>query len=346
MTANASFFDRNLMQRSAAAAAAESAESSSPVPDRESEDENSSFDTPPDTPRRKDGEDTAFGCEHYRRKCQFLTPCCKKLYTCRFCHDDQEAHKLNRKDLTQVKCLKCGTSQEIHQTCSNCGVVFGLYFCSICKLFDDEDKRQYHCDGCGICRIGGRDKFFHCEKCDMCLPVKMQNQHKCVEKVSRANCPVCLEDLHTSRIPSHIPACGHLIHRTCFEELLRTGNYACPLCSASMVDMSMVWTLIDSEISVSPMPSEYANYHIWVLCRDCHKESRILFHVLGLKCGHCGGYNTCRTQTPASESGEDEIIMEESTDVSSQDSTDAVSAVRAESPSNSQSAEESVQERE
>jgi len=47
-----------------------------------------------------------------------------------------------------------------------------------CKLFDDEEKNQYHCDGCGICRIGGRDKFFHCETCNMCLPVKLKNRHR------------------------------------------------------------------------------------------------------------------------------------------------------------------------
>lgn len=41
-----------------------------------------------------------------------------------------------------------------------------------------------------------------------------------MENVSRSNCPVCLDDIHTSRIPCHIPDCGHLLHRTCFEELV------------------------------------------------------------------------------------------------------------------------------
>lgn len=26
-------------------------------------------------------------------------------------------------------------------------------------------KKQFHCDECGICRVGGRDKFFHCSQC-------------------------------------------------------------------------------------------------------------------------------------------------------------------------------------
>ena len=28
------------------------------------------------------------------------------------------------------------------------------------------------------------------------------------------------------------------------------------------------------------------------------QESRTLFHVIGLKCQHCGSYNTCRTAEP------------------------------------------------
>ena len=52
------------------------------------------------------------------------------------------------------------------------------YFCYECKLFDDEDKAQFHCDGCGICRIGGRENFFHCVTCNMCLPTHLEGKHK------------------------------------------------------------------------------------------------------------------------------------------------------------------------
>lgn len=53
------------------------------------------------------------------------------------------------------------------------------YTCLVCNLFDDEDKDQYHCDGCGICRIGGRTNFFHCEVCNMCLPLQLKtNGHR------------------------------------------------------------------------------------------------------------------------------------------------------------------------
>ncbi|XP_026331045.1 RING finger and CHY zinc finger domain-containing protein 1, partial [Hyposmocoma kahamanoa] len=170
------------------------------------------------------------------------------------------------------------------------------YTCLVCNLFDDEDKRQYHCDGCGICRVGGRDRFFHCERCNMCLPVQLQRDgHRCVENVSRSNCPVCLEDIHTSRIPCHIPDCGHLLHRPCFEQLLHSGHYACPTCQTSMIDMTNLWSYLDSEVAATPMPPEYADYKATILCKDCHKLSTVKFHVVGLKCQHCGAYNTCQT---------------------------------------------------
>ena len=41
------------------------------------------------------------------------------------------------------------------EECDKCKVRFGRYFCEKCRLFDDTDKGQYHCDDCGICRWVG-----------------------------------------------------------------------------------------------------------------------------------------------------------------------------------------------
>jgi RING finger/CHY zinc finger protein 1 len=258
------------------------------------------------------------GCSHYKRKSKFVTPCCKKVYTCRFCHDDKEDHTVNRKEVTELICTLCEMRQPVQAECQNCGIRFGKvgtshcvtctlisvqYTCLECNLFDDEDKNQFHCPGCGICRIGGADKFFHCEKCNMCLPIQLQNGHKCVENVSRANCPVCLEDIHTSRIPCHIPMCGHLLHRTCFNQLLKAGHYACPICQTSLMDMTQLWKYLDNEVAHTPMPSQYNCYLVQILCKDCHKESTVKFHVIGCKCIHCGSYNTCRIKGPFKPSG-------------------------------------------
>lgn len=237
------------------------------------------------------------GCSHYKRRCLFVTPCCNKLYQCRYCHDENESHYFNRRTVSELICIECNTRQRVKAECEKCGVRFGKYTCLICNLFDDEEKNQYHCYGCGICRIGGRDRFFHCEVCNMCLPIQLKiDGHRCVENVSRSNCPVCLEDIHTSRIPCHIPECGHLLHRTCFQELLSSGHYACPTCQTSMMDMKTLWDYLDAEVLATTMPKEYENYLVDILCKDCHKVSKVKFHIVGLKCLHCGGYNTCRTK--------------------------------------------------
>ena len=53
----------------------------------------------------------------------------------------------------QIECSVCGLRQPVQQKCDGCGTVFGKYFCFECKLYDDEDKKQFHCFGCGICRV-------------------------------------------------------------------------------------------------------------------------------------------------------------------------------------------------
>ncbi|XP_039276145.1 RING finger and CHY zinc finger domain-containing protein 1 [Nilaparvata lugens] len=256
----------------------------------------------------------------------FQTPCCNKFYTCRFCHDENEDHSLNRKEVTELVCIGCSTRQKVQPKCENCSTSFGRYVCLTCKLFDDEDKQQWHCEGCGICRIGGKEKYFHCLKCNMCLPITLQNNHKCVENVSRSPCPICLEDIHTSRISSHIPECGHLMHRTCYRELVQSGHYACPICQKSLLDMSGLWEHLDEEVAATLMPDEYSNYFVDILCKDCHEETNIKFHVVGLKCSKCGSYNTCLTKSPPNRDNSQTNDEESSsTDASSTDanSTDA-----------------------
>ena len=50
------------------------------------------------------------------------------------------------------------------------------------------------------------------------------------------------------------------------------------------------------EVSLTPMPEEYRDYKVDILCKDCHEESTVKFHVVGLKCLNCGSYNTCRVK--------------------------------------------------
>jgi hypothetical protein len=108
------------------------------------------------------------GCSHYKRKCQVLAPCCDTFYPCRFCHDETcdeqekdtgKQHTLVRNAVVTVKCMRCGEIQPSEHDCSKCRVALGTYFCSMCNLYDDEDKKQFHCEKCAMCRVGGAEKY-------------------------------------------------------------------------------------------------------------------------------------------------------------------------------------------
>lgn len=123
--------------------------------------------------------------------------------------------------------------------------------------------------------------------------MNLQGKHKCIENVSRQNCPICLEDIHTSRIAAQVLPCGHLLHRTCYEDMLKEG-YRCPLCMRSALDMSRSWRQRDDEVAQTPMPSEYQNMTVDILCNDCNGRSTVQFHILGMKCNICESYNTAQ----------------------------------------------------
>lgn len=59
--------------------------------------------------------------------------------------------------------------------------------------------------------------------------------------------------------------------------------------------MQEQWRHMDEMVAMTPMPHEYRDFRVDLLCADCHERSSCVFHVVGLKCGACGGYNTART---------------------------------------------------
>ena len=113
-----------------------------------------------------DEESRALGCAHYKRNIKLQCSTCHRWYTCRFCHDAVEDHMLNRKETKNMLCMLCGCAQAASEACTNCGERGAWYYCDVCKLWDDDpNKSIYHCNDCGICRVGqglGKD-FFHCK---------------------------------------------------------------------------------------------------------------------------------------------------------------------------------------
>ena len=109
---------------------------------------------------------SALGCEHYKRNIKLQCSACNKWYTCRFCHDAVEDHMLNRRETKNMLCMLCGCAQAASDACALCSKRGAWYYCDVCKLWDDDpEKSIYHCNDCGICRVGkglGKD-FFHCK---------------------------------------------------------------------------------------------------------------------------------------------------------------------------------------
>jgi len=238
-----------------------------------------------------------YGCEHYKRKCKLIMPCCNKEFSCRLCHDTEmydnnndfkKAHKLgnNRFKIKEVICENCNTRQKKNKKCINCGLIFGYYFCDICNLFDDVDKKQYHCYKCGFCRVGGKENFKHCDKCNLCININQK--HNCSRL---GNCPICLEDLQSSRKSLYFLKCNHTLHYECFAEYIKS-NYKCPLCLKSMVDMTNYFNNLENEINNTPLPEEYKDKYVNIICNDCQKKSSSKFHFIGIKCNNCSSYNT------------------------------------------------------
>ncbi|KAF9361196.1 hypothetical protein BGX34_007283 [Mortierella sp. NVP85] len=191
-------------------------------------------------------------------------------------------------------CMHCQTIQPAAQSCSSCKACLASYYCDVCKLWDDDSKKHiYHCDDCGICRIGqglGRD-YFHCKKCNVCMNIQLQGNHKCIERNLECDCPICGEYMFTSTSMVIFMPCGHCIHSKCHEDYIKT-SYQCPTCWKSLGDMSAYYSKIDSLLAEQTMPPEYANIFSIVLCNDCEVKSEAPYHFLYHKCDKCKGYNT------------------------------------------------------
>ncbi|KAK1239463.1 hypothetical protein MKX07_008951 [Trichoderma sp. CBMAI-0711] len=238
------------------------------------------------------------GCEHYERNVKLQCSTCKKWYTCRFCHDAHEDHTLIRKDTKNMLCMICATPQKASEVCNNCGEVAAQYYCNICKLWENRTHKPiYHCNDCGICRRGmglGKD-FFHCKTCRTCITTSIESSHKCIERSTDCDCPICGEYMFTSPKRVVFMNCGHSIHKKCYDQHLRT-SYKCPICNKSLVNMEPQFRNLDLAILSQPMPPDFRDTKAKILCNDCSARSTVAYHWLGLQCSICRSYNTVELQ--------------------------------------------------
>ncbi|KAH6645790.1 zinc-ribbon-domain-containing protein [Truncatella angustata] len=249
-------------------------------------------------PGEDDSEYRALGCEHYKRNVKSECSSCGHWYTCRFCHDNTEDHPMTAKDTRHMLCMYCGAAQKVGEACVSCGEMAAMYYCSICKLWNnDSEKSIYHCPDCGICRVGrglGKD-FFHCKKCNACLNINFENAHRCIERLLDCDCPICGEYMfNTTRGICHMK-CGHTLHKDCWDEHIKHA-YKCPICNKSIVNMETQFRRLDMAIETQPMPEKFQDTRAVVSCNDCCAKTTVKYHWLGLKCAVCQSYNTSQLQ--------------------------------------------------
>lgn len=123
--------------------------------------------------------------------------------------------------------------------------------------------------------------------------MSLMDDHKCIERVSDCDCPICGDYMFTSPKPVVFMICGHSIHSACYTEHMQT-SYKCPICSKSVVSMETQFRNLDRAIDNQPMPPQFRNTLAMVSCNDCHAKSAVKYHWLGLKCAICDSYNTAQ----------------------------------------------------
>lgn len=299
--------------------------------------------------KSSDAERPALGCAHYKRNVKIQCFDCHRWFPCRHCHDAAPdlpfEHSLNRRKTRNMLCMLCKTPQPAGETCVSCGEYAAWYYCAKCKLWDnDSNKRIYHCDECGLCRLGeglGKD-FVHCRRCNVCISISTSASHPCVERATDSDCPLCLSYLFESPTPVVSLPCGHYMHGACYHDLMAV-TYKCPVCNKSAVNMEIQWRKLDDAIAAQPMPEDDDDVRnilplaqdltgeaqaegptpadpassprprrprtVWIGCNDCGAHCWTPFHWLGLKCDVCGGYNTNQTAPLAGRETETERLL-------------------------------------
>ncbi|KAK2735636.1 hypothetical protein FQN57_001182 [Myotisia sp. PD_48] len=131
--------------------------------------------------------------------------------------------------------------------------------------------------------------------CSACIPISIQTTHRCIERSTKCNCPICGEYMFTSPEPVIFMRCGHSIHQMCFSEHSNT-SYRCPICNTSVTNMETKFRNLDRTIESQPMPPEFGDTKALIYCNDCRAKTIVPYHWLGLKCDLCESYNTLQRQ--------------------------------------------------
>eukprot|EP01056_Protomagalhaensia_sp_Gyna25_P005501 Protomagalhaensia_sp_Gyna_25__5500@NODE_733_length_2736_cov_53_536522_g572_i0_p1_GENE_NODE_733_length_2736_cov_53_536522_g572_i0NODE_733_length_2736_cov_53_536522_g572_i0_p1_ORF_typecomplete_len225_score7_48zfRING_2/PF13639_6/2_3e11zfCHY/PF05495_12/1_5e09zfC3HC4/PF00097_25/3_7e03zfC3HC4/PF00097_25/8e03zfC3HC4/PF00097_25/1_6e02zfC3HC4/PF00097_25/5e02zfC3HC4/PF00097_25/2_4e08zfC3HC4_2/PF13923_6/74zfC3HC4_2/PF13923_6/7_6e08zfRING_UBOX/PF13445_6/4_2e03zfRING_UBOX/PF13445_6/1_8e03zfRING_UBOX/PF13445_ len=189
-------------------------------------------------------------CSHYGTPNDLFFVCCNQWHPCLRCHrevcDKGLEEGLNVSECASyieeetrpvtMRCTACQLEQPVAARCLGCDNS-PHYYCSGCYIWDNTMRDIFHCEACGICRVGHRSRVFHCDGCGTCLDKVMQNKHRCLKDGMKADCAICLDPLFQSKTPTcQLPRCGHSFHQKCLREWTSySHNMLCPMCKRALV---------------------------------------------------------------------------------------------------------------
>ncbi|VUC35107.1 unnamed protein product [Clonostachys rosea] len=151
------------------------------------------------------------------------------------------------------------------------------------------------------------------DTCCACIPTSIELSHKCIERSTDCDCPICGEYMFSSPRPVVFMACGHSIHKKCYDQHMKL-SYKCPICNKSLANMETHFRNLDVAIQGQPMPPEFRDTKAVILCNDCSGRSTVPYHWLGLKCSICRSYNTAELQILGGTSRELQAALAETSD--------------------------------
>jgi RING finger/CHY zinc finger protein 1 len=181
-------------------------------------------------------------------------------------------------------CNHCQTIQKKSRICKNCNLELSKYFCDLCNIWTDFNI--YHCDKCNVCFKTKPEDRIHCDTCNLCFE---NNVHTCIGKFIDINdtCCICFEQLYLHIKPAIFSKCGHAIHQDCLQDMIKQGNFSCPLCKKTMIEMD--WNRYKKFIESHPIEEQK---QVNIQCNDCLQSSNGIFHPFGISCLHCDSFNT------------------------------------------------------
>ena len=133
-------------------------------------------------------------CKHYNNKMQIHAYCCNKYFDCDLCHNEKSDHKINRKLIYKLKCIRCKKDTSIVDKCYHCHSEYAKNSCKKCFAWCSKQE-FFHCEKCGKCKVGNKDNFYHCDECNVCFSLKSKEIHKCKDFKKNDECPICLDPI-------------------------------------------------------------------------------------------------------------------------------------------------------